>query len=190
MVIVFLNQLLNAVFQIVLFSLIPLIWWLITAMKKENFFRWLGMKRAECASQKNLWILTGIVLVVCFLVGEFAIWLRGDLAAALPSVLAYSYLQTGLSEEILFRGFLLKRMAAKFGFTAANVIQALIFGALHLTMVWGRAGLAAGIVITIYPMLPAVAFAYLNEKKAGGSILPSWIIHGTINTFSALVTLF
>ena len=200
-VIVFLNQLLNAVFQIVLFSLIPLIWWLITAMKKENFFRWLGMKRAECASQKNLWILTGIVLVVCFLVGEFAIWLRGDLAAAdsaykvmgaaaLPSVLAYSYLQTGLSEEILFRGFLLKRMAAKFGFTAANVIQALIFGALHLTMVWGRAGLAAGIVITIYPMLPAVAFAYLNEKKAGGSILPSWIIHGTINTFSALVTLF
>lgn len=197
----FLNQLLNAIFQVVVFSIIPLIWWFITARKKENFFNWLGLKKPEGNSKKNLLICMLVILAVCLLVGEFAIWLRGDVAAAesaykgmgiaaLPSVLVYSYIQTGLSEEILFRGFLLKRLMAKFGFITANVIQALIFGAIHLTMVWGQVGIVAGIVIVIYPMIPAVAFAYLNEKKANGSILPSWMIHGTINTLTTLVSLF
>ena len=81
-------------------------------------------------------------------------------------------------------------MAEKFGFTVANIIQALIFGAIHLTMVWGQVGIIAGIVIVIYTMIPAVAFAYLNEKKADGSILPSWIAHGTLNTISTLFSLF
>ncbi len=85
---------------------------------------------------------------------------------------------------------MLKRLMAKFGFVTANVIQALIFGAIHLTMVWGQIGIVAGAVIVIYPMIPAVAFAYLNEKKANGSILSSWIIHGTINTLTTLFSLF
>ena len=197
----FLNQLLNAIIQVVLFSIIPFIWWLVTARKKEKFFEWLGVKKPECESKKNLILTMAIILAICFLAGEFAIWLRGDVAAAdsaykgmglaaLPSVLVYSFIQTGLSEEILFRGFLLKRLTAKFGFTIANIIQALIFGAIHLTMVWGQVGIIAGIVIVVYPMIPAVAFAYWNEKKAKGSILPSWIIHGTLNTVSSIFSLF
>lgn len=197
----FLNQLLNAVFQVVLFSVIPLIWWLVTARKKENFFKWLGLKKPKCDRKKNLLISMLAVAVVCFLVGEFAIWIRGDVAAAesaykgmgltaLPSVLVYSYIQTALSEEIIFRGFLLKRLMTKFGFVAANIIQALIFGAIHLTMVWGQVGIVAGIIIVIYPMIPAVAMAYLNEKKADGSIIPSWIIHGTLNTLSTVISMF
>lgn len=197
----FLNQLLNAIIQVALFSVIPFIWWLVTARKKEKFFEWLGVKKPECESKKNLILTMAIILAICFFAGEFAIWLRGDVAAAdsaykgmglaaLPSVLVYSFIQTGLSEEILFRGFLLKRLTAKFGFTIANIIQALIFGAIHLTMVWGQVGIIAGIVIVVYPMIPAVAFAYLNEKKAKGSILPSWIIHGTLNTVSSIFSLF
>lgn len=30
---------------------------------------------------------------------------------------------------------------------------------------------------------------YLNEKKAGGSILPSWIIHGLSNLFSSVISM-
>lgn len=195
------HQILNAIIQVLLFSIIPLIWWLFTARKKENFFKWLGIKRPKCESKRNLIRIMLVIFAGCFLAGEFAVWIRGDVAAAdsaytgmglaaLPSVIVYSYFQTGLSEEILFRGFLLKRLAAKFGFIAATTIQALIFGAIHLTMVWGQVGIIAGVVIVIYPMIPAVAFAYLNEKKANGSILPSWIIHGTLNTVSTLFSLF
>ncbi len=167
----FLNQLLNAVFQVVLFSVIPLVWWFVTARKKENFFKWLGIKRPVSKDVKNLILSILAIIVVCFLVGELAIWMRGDVAAA----------------ESAYKGM---GLAAKFGFNAANIIQALIFGGIHLTMVWGQVGVIAGIVIVIYPMIPAVAFAYLNEKKADGSILPSWIAHGTLNTISTLFSLF
>lgn len=196
----FLNQLLNAVIQILLFAIIPFFWWLFTARKRENFFSWLGLKSPRCENKKRLALWMLLLFAVCLAVGELAVFLRGEVEAAesaftgmgltaLPSLLAYAFLQTAFSEEILFRGFLLKRLAAKFGFAAATIVQALIFGAIHLTMVWGQVDLLAGAVIVVYPMIPAVAFSWLNEKKAGGSILPSWIIHGALNTVSALFSL-
>lgn len=196
----FLNQLLNAIIQVLLFSLVPLLWWLVTARKKVAFFDWLGLRRPKNVNTRTLWGSIVLVMVVCFVIGEVAVWARGDVDAAesayqgmglgaLPTVLVYAFLQTGLSEEILFRGFLLKRLMAKWGFVVANIVQALIFGALHLTMVWGQVGFLAGMVIVIYPMIPAVLMSILNEKKADGSILPSWLVHGTLNTVSALMVL-
>ena len=196
----FLNQLLNAIIQVLLFSLVPLFWWLVTARKKASFFDWLGLRWPKGVNHRRLWGSIVLVTVVCFVIGEAAIWARGDVEAAesayqglgvgaLPTVLVYAFIQTGLSEEILFRGFLLKRLMAKWGFMIANIVQALIFGALHLTMVWGQVGFLAGAVIVIYPMIPAVLMSILNEKKANGSILPSWFVHGMLNTISALMVL-
>lgn len=194
----FLQALFNAVFQVVLFSIIPLIWWLITARKKENFFSWLGFKKPVIENKKK-WILIFITtIILCWLLAQFAIYLRGPMeaaesqytgmgASAIPSVLAYAFLQTALSEEILFRGFLLKRLSSKFGFNTANIIQAAIFGAVHLLMVWGQFNFLAGFVIVVYPMVVAVAFSYINEKLSKGSILPSWLIHGILNTLSGLI---
>ena len=51
--------------------------------------------------------------------------------AVIPAVLVYAVLHTALSEEILFRGFLLKRIANRFGFVAGNTIQAVLFGIIH-----------------------------------------------------------
>ena len=42
---VFFNELIGAVIQLLIFALIPFIWWLITARKKESFFKWIGLKR-------------------------------------------------------------------------------------------------------------------------------------------------
>ena len=39
------NKIISSVMQIILFSLIPLIWWLITARKRESFFKWIGLKK-------------------------------------------------------------------------------------------------------------------------------------------------
>ena len=50
---------------------------------------------------------------------------------ALPSILIYSFLQTSLPEELLFRGFLLKRLVNHMPFFFANTIQAITFGLLH-----------------------------------------------------------
>jgi len=194
----FLQALFNGIFQVVLFSIIPFIWWLITARKKEKFFKWLGLKKPVIADKKKWGIMLIAAIFLCWFLGQLAIYVRGPMesaesqytgmgAVAIPSILVYAFIQTGLSEEILFRGFLLKRLSAKFGFNTANIIQAAIFGALHILMVWGQCGLLAGIVIVIYPMVVAVAFSYINEKQSGGSILPSWLIHGILNTITGLL---
>ncbi len=197
----FINQTLNAVIQVLLFAVPPLIWWFFTARKKEKFLSWVGLKTIKTDNRTHFLLLMLCVGVLCYLVGECALYLRGDLdaatsaytgmgAAAIPSILMYAFVQTALSEEILFRGFLLKRLARKFGFTVAAVLQAVLFGAVHLLMVWGQTDLIAGIVIVVYPMLVAVVLSWLNEKKAGGSIYPSWILHGLLNTITGIIQAF
>lgn len=39
---------------------------------------------------------------------------------ALPAIVIYAFIRTSLSEEIFFRGFLLKRIGKRFGFIAGN----------------------------------------------------------------------
>ena len=34
----------NVISQVLMFSLIPFIWWLVTARREENFFSWIGLK--------------------------------------------------------------------------------------------------------------------------------------------------
>ena len=143
----FLEELTGAVFQLVLFSLIPLIWWLITARKKENFFEWIGLKKIVHEKKIGNTLLITVLATVGYAVLTFlcitmvsdAITTAGSQFAgkgiiAIPAALAYGYIRTGLSEEIVFRGFLLKRTMNKFGFGAGNLLQAILFGLLHGTM--------------------------------------------------------
>ncbi len=197
----FINALLNGIIQVILFALIPFVWWLVTARKKENFFSWLGFKKIQTTSKKQFWMGFLAVLVIGYVLGEAMIWLQGDLKeaqsqytgmglAAVPSGLAYAVIQTSLSEEILLRGFLLKRLSVKFGFKTANVLQAAIFGLLHLPLLWGYVAPWYLILTVLYTMAFAMAFGWINEKKAGGSIFPSWCIHATVNVISQLTAIF
>ncbi|MCD7982441.1 MAG: hypothetical protein LUF32_09095 [Clostridiales bacterium] len=115
----FINALTDAVVQVILFSIVPLIWWLVTARKQENFFHWLGFHKFRTENRRRYLIWFFGILVGSFVVGEFAILIRGDLEiadsaykglglAAVPSAVMFSFIQTALSEEIFFRGFLLK----------------------------------------------------------------------------------
>ena len=54
--------------------------------------------------------------------------------SAFPSAFLFGIIQTGLSEEILFRGFLAKRLISRFGFATGNLPQGLVFGLLHGAM--------------------------------------------------------
>lgn len=192
----FFNILVNGVIQVLIFSVIPFIWWLFTA-RKENFFYWLGLKKYECSNKNRLVISILTVLIVNIMAASLINWIIGENSsafsqfdgkgiAAVPEILAFAFIQTGLSEEILFRGFLMKRLMAKFGFVLAATIQAIVFGAFHLLLAWGQVGAVEGILIAVYPILPALGIAYVNEKIAGGSILPGWIIHSVLNVLSAI----
>src|SRR5688572_4840305 len=90
--------------------------------------------------------------------------------------------QTSLSEEILFRGFVAKRLISRLGFTRGNLLQALVFGLVHLLLFIGQEfslPIAAGVVL--FTGLGGWTSGYLNERVGNGSILPSWWMHGMTN---------
>jgi membrane protease YdiL (CAAX protease family) len=195
------DQFISSIIQLVAFSLIPFIWWCVTARAKESFLRWLGFVKPQTDHPKALVWLVSAGFIATVLLGGLQWWLTRDVTTAyarfeglgmagIPGVMLMAGIQTSLSEEILFRGFLLKRLMSKLGFPAAAVIQAILFGFIHLAFAWGQVGIPEGIAVVVYPMIPALIIAYINEKKAGGSILPGWIIHGTANAFYGLVQLF
>lgn len=194
-----LSGLINSIIQILVFSIVPFLWWLITAQKKENFFHWLGLKKIK---NSKGFVQTLLLVALAFCVTSIGILalIQGVKMAtsvfygagirALPSAIVYAFLTTALSEEILFRGFLLKRIANRWGFTTANIIQAVIFGILHGAMFFPLVGvLKAGIIIAFTGGI-GWCMGYVNEKKAGGSIVPSWLIHGIANLFSASMSMF
>ena len=194
------SKLISSIVQIILFSLIPFIWWLITARKECGFFKWIGLKKPKSENHKTLAWIAGVsvaflilsVVILYFLKGvetatsEFS----GLGASAIPAILIYAILNTALSEEILFRGFLLKRISNKFGFAAGNIVQAVLFGLLHGIMFFSAVGAVKALIVIVFTGGIGWCMGYTNEKASDGSILPSWCIHAIANIFSGLCSAF
>ena len=195
----FVSKVVSSVVEILLFSAIPFIWWLITARKKQGFGKWIGLKKPS-GGMKSV-VMTIVVIVAFLLLGAYSLWIvkgietaTSDFSglgfAAIPAILVYAAFNTALPEEILFRGFLLKRMQNKLRFPVANGIQALLFGLLHAVMFFNLVGAVKAVIILVFTTVIAWFMGYVNEKNADGSILPSWIIHMIANIFSGVCAAF
>ena len=86
---------------------------------------------------------------------------------AIPAIVIYAAFNTAFPEELLFRGFLLKRMANMFGFSIANLIQALLFGLLHGVIFFLLVGVIKAILIIAFTGCIAWFMGYINEKNSG-----------------------
>ena len=187
------QQMLNAMIQIALFAFLPFVWWLIRARRKSPFLEWLGLKPLKDTGSRKiwLWILLGSLffLVLSFLLVYPAVKnldtatsnFSGLGFQALPAVLIYSLFQTSLPEELLFRGFLLKRFSVRLPFGVANTIQAALFGLLHGLMFITEVSWLQTLVIILCTGVIAAYLGFVNEKKSEGSILSSWIMHALAN---------
>lgn len=194
----FLSELASSILQVIVFSLVPFIWWLVTARKKENFFTWIGFRKITDVRLWKLSLMIAGTIAAFWILGEWCLYIVRDAdtaasvfehggASAIPAVLVYAILHTSLSEEILFRGFLLKRIQNKFGFIAGNMIQSLIFGLIHGLGFFTQVGFISAVLIVLFTGGIAFVMGYINEKVANGSIFPSWIIHALTNIISGLM---
>lgn len=198
-----LNKIISSIVEIILLSLIPFIWWAVTARKEIRFTQWIGLKKIEKENRAGTIKTVICITIPCFMISLLILYmLRGAASAAadfegkgmsvFPAAFVHAFFNTALPEEILFRGFLLKRIKNKFGFRAANAIQSILFGALHGVLFLSLAGIGMfkTIIVTVFTGVTAWLTGYTNEKKANGSILPGWIMHGIANTVSAAVSMF
>lgn len=192
--------LVSAIVQLITFSIVPLIWWFITARNKQNFFHWIGLKKPIIKGSVIKFILTMIIVSGIYMLLMMSVMTQlltdidtattqfdGQGLSAIWYILIYAVIQTGLSEEILFRGFIGKRLIHRFGFVGGNTVQAILFGLIHgipFGLVTGN--VTVTIVLILIPGTIGWIEGWLNEKYASGSIIPSWIMHASMNILSAL----
>ena len=193
------NKIINSLLEIILFSLLPFLFWYFSARKQERFTEWIGLKKIKGAKKTALAIIivtTFYLLISLILLNSLknienaTTEFQGLRFAALPAIFIYAVFNTSFPEEVLFRGFILKRLANKLGFTKANFIQGLLFGLLHGVMFFPIVGNLKTILIILLTSLAAFAMGYVNEEISGGSIIPSWIIHAISNLIAGLYAAF
>ena len=186
--------------------LIPVIWWAVTTKRRLEFATWIGLYvpmwkvgPLQRVSQKQLGIALACWVAVSLASLRIARSVWGALATsrfigagllAVVPVLLYAFIQTGLAEELFFRGFLAKRLCASFGFSWGNAIQAIVFGLLHLLLFINYLPVLSLVAITVLSGINGWIMGWLNEQAAGGSVLPSWMLHSLVNLLVALGSAF
>ena len=192
----------NAIIQVILFSLIPFVWWFFTAKKELSFLKWLGIKKPVIENKVTYfaWFLVIIVLMFVPINTIIYFYIDSSLLAsnrfaglgfsALVPALFYAIVQTGLSEELFFRGFLMKRFMHKFGFQIGNIMQSLLFGTIHGLMLFSFIPFGGVVLVVMATALAGYLMGWINEQKSNGSIITSWGIHGMTNLIASFVAMF
>ncbi len=202
-----LNTFISAILQVLLFSSIPFVVFLIKRRSVKGFLNYLGLKKSNLKA--NLLALLVMLLLVVplmlliLLSEEFkAIMMdpesvtgqikeMGFGTEAIITILIAAVIKTSLSEEIFFRGFVAKRLIAVVGFRIGNIVQAIIFGMIHtLLFLTITDNVFFLVIIFIFPTIGAYFKTYINEEYANGSIVPGWIAHGSANIISYSVVPF
>jgi len=194
----------SAVLQVaVVLVLGGLVYFPLRGKAKPSFVEFLGLGRTT-----ELAVLAGVVLgaigaVACLAIPGVAAAGRaphsvvGDMVAAglsgetVAALVVSAAIKTALAEELLFRGLLAKRLYAWIGFWPGNVVQALIFGGIHvglMALLHGSAVVMAA--FGLFAGLMALVAGWLNEKPGKGSIWSGWALHGTSNVVSYLCLAF
>lgn len=207
----FFSAVVSALLQIAAFATVPLAVWYLTDRKKGiSFNEYVGLFKPRL--ERKGWLLPVIGLMSCFVCyfGFTLLISQGNISelmaqskevaanafagrgfSVLGRMIITAFINNGFCEEMLFRGFLCKRLMQRFGDNAGIFLQAVIFALVHNVM-FREIVPDVGFHITIFLIIALVSalFAILNEKILNGSIWASVIIHGMGNFVSYLLTAF
>ena len=195
------NELIGTVLQILIFTLIPFLVYLFQKKTAKGFFDDIGLKkstkRANFLAIFACLLFAAPPLILTLVSNDFkAIMIdpnsltgkireMGMGVQTLFILLLMAVFKTSLAEEILFRGFLAKRLIRMAGFVKGNIIQAVLFGMIHTVLFAFTTNNPVFLtVIFIIPAIGAYVSVYLNERIANGSIIPGWISHGLANVLA------
>lgn len=188
--------LVNTVVQLAGTGVIAALWWLVATRRRERFLPWLGLVAPRIERPGRFWIVAASALAGFGLIGIVTLnAMQGSPAlavapfqglgwAAVPSIALYAVVQTSLCEEVVFRGLLGRTLIRSFGFGIGNAVQALAFGAVHGLLFGPTLGWGVAVALTVFTGAIGWLFGLLNERLAGGSILPSWILHALSNVLA------
>lgn len=201
----------TTIVNLIVFSLLPIIWWFFRHRKEEGFLRWIGFFKPQLKSK--WWVLLIFAILYYFFYNfDFTQFVSPEtleyiensasvsanvfagigVAAILPAFIE-NFIANGVAEEILYRGFLCKRLISKIGLVKGIILQAVLFGLMH-NILYILAGLNVGlwyhILTFIFTGMGALLLGWLNEKIFNGSIIPGILLHGAGNFIASLLVAF
>jgi membrane protease YdiL (CAAX protease family) len=202
------NEIISTILQIAVFTLIPFIFFLFRKDKSVTFYRYIGLYKPTTKS-----VLYVIVVSLIFVIAGIGLTfidnsikealfsphtvtgklrLMGLTPISVTILLIIALFKTSFAEEILFRGFIAKRLISKFRFNVGNAAQSAVFGLLHLLLfsLLIKTTFAALAFILILSSFAGWIIGFIKEKYANGSIIPGWIAHGLGNTISYFIIAF
>lgn len=203
-----LNEIISTVFQIIAFTLIPFIFFMFRKDKSITFFKFIGLYKPTIKSfiyisfAALIFLVAGIgltfiddgikqaVLSPNSVTGKLR--LMGFNEITVITLLIIALFKTSFAEEILFRGFIARQLINQLGFKNGNIIQATIFGLIHLLLFWLLTKTTIIPLIFIFSLSACAGWTvgYIKEKFANGSIVPGWLAHGLGNTLSYFIIAF
>lgn len=178
--------------QLGVFLLVPLAWWLQSPRPDGALHRYLGLRGPDAVGDPM--VLAATVLAALGFLGSallggpagwsaFGVDYFGLLALGLVAVV-----QTALSEELFFRGFVLRWVGERrAGWAAANLLQALACGLVRAGTHWVfiDRGLAPCLAAFALGVGPALMAGWVRQRT--GSILLPWAAHGAGNLVAGLI---
>ena len=181
-----------------MFSSIPFLWYILLNKKIKGIFKYLGLKKTNKQNYFQALKMTSLAYIFTFSVMVILKFMQGGMSLN-PLKSAYERgfivfivslvlfaMQTGISEEIFFRGFLGKHLIYKFGFLRGNILQTIIFMTPHI-FTFGKSPTLEVILGVINSAIIGFVFGYIMDKKLDGNILPIIICHGAVNITSAII---
>jgi uncharacterized protein len=202
------NQAISALLQIIVFTAIPFLFFIFNKDKTVSFSRYIGFYKPTGRSIAYVLLIAVIFLAAGVGLALFDPGIRemlfspnsvtGKLRQMGPGtntiliLLIIALFKTSLSEEILFRGFIARRLIVRLGFPVGNILQSVIFGLVHLILfrAMTSATVIPLVIIFSFSTLAGWCIGLVKEKYANGSIIPGWIAHGLGNTISYYIIAF
>lgn len=198
------NQVISAVMQVGIILLISFIVYFLSKKNIKGFFAWIGLKKFTGHIMQYA-IVIFFLFFTALLVPYMYMFKAGFLEQNLSNsfvfqsfeqtgigfqtmliILIWAIVQTSLSEELLFRGLIGKLLMQKFSYSTGNIIQAILFGLIHVPGVYQY-----GMLPILFTFIPITCLGYalgwLSNKKCSGSILAGWGIHAMANIVSPLI---
>ena len=211
------GQFLSALLQISIVLVLGLLFYIAkvfiqkTDQNRPSFFHYMGIQFSKNQFDRRYWIIFllyivyGIISCV-FLFNyttlyqnalesgktpQFIILQSGVTYQAIIAGIIYSFLQSGFSQELLFRGLIAKRLFLQFGAKKGNIIQAVIHCLIYssfFVLATGQWIFYLYSYIIIICFFHSLLYGYVNFRKKGEGITPSWILH-SCSSFTTFLTL-
>lgn len=207
----FFPALISAILQVALISLIPFTVWIIAEKKKGTKYScYVGMTKPVMTG-KWYWLL--LVCVVYYAIYSMDIRsllpietisqymassedvtinsFKGQGFSVMGKMFLTAFVNNGFTEELLFRGFICKRLMKICGNNYGILLQGIVFALIHnLMFATIVPHLGFHIILFVFVTSMSTLLALLNEKFFGGSIWPSVILHGLGNFCSYAMAAF